>query len=217
MTTTTTRRNPHCPVCGCETANPHADDPVVKELILEFSRPEHLTQWALTVMTEFRESLCDDLKSKRVFAWHLGLRQPKELFVRTLYAVLLAEEKELDHIFAGAPPNSLTFYYKHVNRAICENRGLLLRDAVGYEGRIFKPVDVLNDSAHVSLRSVMTCVGAIRNPHRVPTPEASRASFDERYCDVLDYMARSFKAGKTRSEVLAGVIKLYRSSPLLVP
>jgi hypothetical protein len=189
----------------------------VKELIREFSRAERLTQSALSVMREFRESLCSGLKSKRVFAWHLGLRQPKELFVRTLYAVLLADEKELHHIFAGAAPNSLTFYYKHVNRVICENRGLLLCDQTGYEGRPFKPVDVLNNSAHVSLWSVMTCAGAIRNPHRIPTPEAYRASFDEQYCDVLDHMARSFKAGKTRSEVLAGVIKLYGSSPLLVP
>lgn len=213
---TNTKRNTHCPIRGCEAARPHADDPLLKELILECSSPERLTHWALTVMTELRESMCDDLRRKRIFAWHLRMRQPKELYVRTLYAVLLAGETELHHVLSGALPNSLAFFYPDVNRVIFENRGLLLSEQGGYDGTTFRPSDGVNESAHVSLRSLMTCIGAIHNPHRIPSPEKYRTHLAS-YCDSLDYMRRSFKAGKTKSDVLAGVIGLHKSAPLFTP
>lgn len=78
------KTNPHCPVAGCQTTQPHADDPIVQGLILEFAPPEKMTLWARTAMAELSESICRDLVAKKVFAWHSRLRQPEELYIRTL-------------------------------------------------------------------------------------------------------------------------------------
>jgi len=117
---------------------------------------------------------------------------------------------------SGALPNSLAFFYMDVNRIILEHRGLLLSNQSGYGGTIFRPIDTVNEAAHVSFRSLMTCIGAIRNPDRVTSPEKFRTGM-ARYCNCLDYMHKSFKAGKTKTDVLAGVIKLHKADPLFTP
>ena len=35
--------NPHCPVPGCRTDKPHAGDPIVKGMIVEYAPPEKMT------------------------------------------------------------------------------------------------------------------------------------------------------------------------------
>src|SRR5216683_2951661 len=99
------RVNPHCPVPGCKTDKPHADDPIMEGLIHEFAPPDKLTFWVLHAMAELRDSICRDLADKKIFAWHTRLRQPEELYIRTLYALFIAGEKELQHILSGAMPN----------------------------------------------------------------------------------------------------------------
>jgi len=106
----------HCPVSGCQTTKPHADDPIVKGLILAFALPEKMTLWARTAMAELSESICRDLMAKKVFAWHSRLRQPEELYIRTLYALFIATEKELHHILSGDTPNGLSRLYEELTR-----------------------------------------------------------------------------------------------------
>ena len=207
---------PHCPVPGCEVAAPHANDPVVKQLIHEFPSPERMIHWALTAMTELSESMYDDLTKKRAFAWHFRMRQPRELYVRTLYAVLLADEKELHHVLSGAPPNTLPFFYKKVNKIILQNRGRLLSEQGGYGGRTFTPIDHCNESAHVSFRSLWLCIDAKRKPQGIPSPEEHRVNLAA-YCNSLADMHKLFKAGKTKEDVLARVIELHQLTPLFVP
>jgi len=157
--------------------------------------------------------MCDDLTSKRTFAWHFRMRQPKELYVRTLYAVLLAEEKELHHVLSGALPNSLPFLYKRVNKTILKSRGRLLSEQGGHGGGTFTPIDHCNESAHVSFRSLWLCIDAKRKPQGIPTPEEHRVTL-EAYCKSLADMHKLFKAGKTKKEVLDHVIELHQLTPL---
>ena len=167
-------------------------------------------------MTELTESMCNDLNKKRIFAWQFRMRQPKELYIRTLYAALLADKKELHHILSGSVPNTLTFFYKKVNRIILQDRGRLLSEQGGYDGRTFTPIDHLNEAAHVSFRSLWLCIDAKRKPHRIPTPERHRAGLAT-YTNFLAEMHGLFKAGKTKSDVLARVIELHQLTPLFVP
>ena len=60
----------------------------------EFGPPDKITAWTLTAMAELRESICRDLVNKKVFAFHTRVRQPEELYIRTLYALFVASREE---------------------------------------------------------------------------------------------------------------------------
>lgn len=200
--------NPHCPVPGCKTTKPHAEDPIVKGMILEFASPERMTLWARTAMTELHESICRDLIAKKVFAWYSRLRQPEELYVRTLYALFVATEDELPHILSGDRPNGFSDLYEKVNKVVFDGRGLLRVDQPGLSNGTFKPIDTLNDGAHASFRAFLTCIGLARNQDNLPPPE-KYCEHLATYCRYLNYMHEMFKAGKTKEEVLSGVKNLH--------
>lgn len=204
------KSNPHCPVAGCQTKKPHVDDPIVKALMMEFSPPEKMTAWVLAAMAELRESICRDLEAKKVFAWHSRLRQPEELYIRTLYALFVASEKELPHVISGDTPNGLSRLYSEVNRVVFDGIGLLQVSQPGLNpGTTFKPMDTLNDGAHVSFRAFLTCIGLARNPQNMTSPERY-CKYLATYCDNLNYMHGMFKANKEKKDVLAGVKSLHR-------
>lgn len=201
--------NPHCPVRGCRTTKPHADDPVVKALILAFAPPDLMTLWVRAAMGELRESICRDLAAKKVFAWHSRLRQPEELYIRTLYALFVASEAELHHILSGDMPNGLSRLYEGVNKLVFEGRGLLQVSLPASGAETFKPVDTLNDGAHASFRAFLTCIGFARNPGHLPSPE-KYCDHLAKYCAYLDYMHGMFKAGRQKADVLAGLQNMHR-------
>src|SRR5579864_4228289 len=101
------RPNPNCPVSGCRAAAPHLDDPTVKALMVAFAPPVDLTMWTLAAMAELTQSICRDLESRNVFAFHTRIRQPEELYIRTLYTLFVATDEEIPHILSGATPNGL--------------------------------------------------------------------------------------------------------------
>ena len=201
--------NPHCPVSGCRTAKPHAEDPIVKGLILTFAPPQQMTLWARAAMAELSESICRDLMAKKVFAWHSRLRQPEELYIRTLYVLFIATEKELPHILSRDMPNGLSRLYEQVNKVVFQGRGLLQVSQPGVLYGTFKPIDMLNEGTHASFRAFMTCIGLARNPENLPSPD-EYCKHLAAYCKYLDYMHGMFKAGKEKKDVLAGLINLHR-------
>jgi hypothetical protein len=204
------KRNPHCPVAGCQTKKPHVDDSVVKALMMEFSPPEKMTAWVLAAMAELRESIFRDLEAKKAFAWHSRLRQPEELYIRTLYALFVASDKELPHIISGDTPNGLSGLYSEVNRVVFEGRGLLQVSQPGLNpGTTFKPMDTLNDGAHVSFRAFLTCMGWVKNPQTMPSTE-QYCKYLNAYCNILNYMHGMFKANREKKDVLSGVKSLHR-------
>ena len=201
--------NPHCPVPGCRTDRPHANDPIVKGMIGEYGPPEKMTFWVCAAMSELGQSISRDLAEGKLFAWHTRLRQPEEMYIRTLYALFIATEKELHHILSGDLPNGLSGYYKAVNELVFEGRGLLLADQPGLKYGTFKPMETLNDGAHASFKAFLTCVGFKKNPEYLPSPDAYTKHLVT-YCRYLTYMHEMFKAGKDRKHVLEGVRNLHQ-------
>jgi hypothetical protein len=205
----TKKQNPHCPVSGCQTAAPHLDDPTVQALMLEFAPPGKMCKWTLAAMAELGESICRDLESKKVFAFHTRVRQPEELYIRTLYVLFIAPDAELPHIMSGATPNGMAQLYREVNRVVFGGRGLLLEKHPGLTFGTFAPIDTLHDGAHVSFRSFLTCIGWVHNPQAMPKPEDYRRHL-KTYCNYLNYMCGMFEAGKAKQHVLVGVRNLHR-------
>ncbi len=168
-----------------------------------------MTMWTLAVMAELRNSICRDLDDQQLLAFITRLRQPEELYIRTLYALFIATEKELHHILSGEMPNSFSGLYSRVNEVVFEGRGLLLASQVGLKQGSFTPMDTLNEGAHVSYKTFMTCMGWARNREYIPSADAYR-NYLTKYCDYLHYMHEMFKAGKDKKDVLAGVINLHK-------
>jgi hypothetical protein len=196
--------NPYCPVAGCKTNKRHVDDAIVNGLMHAFAAPTDMTQWVLTAMAELSESICRDLQDRKMFAFHTRARQPEELYIRTLYALFVATDEELPHILSGEMPNSLSSLYEKVNKVVFDGRGLLQVKRPGLTYGTFKPMDILNDSAHASFHAMMSCIGLVRNPENVPSLEKCR-KYLKTYCDNLHYMHLMFKEGKEKVDVLAGI------------
>jgi hypothetical protein len=202
------KKNPHCPVPGCRASAPHADDPVVKGLILQFAAPEEMIWVTGVAMGELTESICRDMEDNKVFAWYSRLRLPEELYIRALYALFVATEEELPHVLSGAPPNGLSYLYSRVNEVIFEGRGLLLASEPGPKYGTFSIMDVLNSGAHGSFTAFTACISLSRNPENFHSPQKYR-EYLTKYCALLEYMHGMFKAGREKRHVLAGVKMLH--------
>lgn len=178
-------------------------------LIQAFGPPAKMAEWSLAAMVELRESICRDFVENKIFAWYTRLRQPEELYIKTLYALFVASEPELHHLLSGEMPNSLARLYEKVNEVVFLGRGLLQTEQAGLTQGTFKPADMLNDGAHASFSAFMSCIGLIRNPQFLPSAERYWGHL-KKYCDYLNYMHEMFKAGKEKKHVLQGVINLHR-------
>jgi hypothetical protein len=204
-----TKINPNCPVPGCRASKPHADDPIVKALIMQFADPEKMTLWTRVAMGELTESICRDREENKIFAWYSRLRLPEELYIRTLYALFVASEKELHHVLSGALPNGLTDLYTKVNKIIFDDKGRMHVSQPGLTHGTFKPMDILHSGAHGSFHAFLTCIGLSRNPENLPSPQKHREHL-QKYCAYLEYMHGMFKQGKEKKHVLAGLKNLHR-------
>ena len=201
--------NPHCPVLGCRTDKPHGSDPLVQGMLAEFSSPGKLTYWTLAAMAELSQSICRDLQEEKIFAWLSRLRQPEEIYVRTLYTLFIATPEELPHIVSGDTPNGMMGYYKPVNELVLGGRGLLDTAQPGLTAGSFKPVHTLHAGAHASFSAIMTCIGLAHHPEALPAPDKYMEHVG-RYCTYLKYMHDMFKGGKSKQDVLDGVISLHK-------
>jgi hypothetical protein len=201
--------NPFCPVLGCKTKKPHTDDPIVAAMMHEFSQPERLTYWSLAAMVDLRNSIIADMEANRVFGWQTRLRQVEEIYIRALYALFVATDDELPHIFSGAPPNSVTELYRKVNPLVFEGRGEWEVKKPGQSIGEFTPLEMLHSSGHASFGAILTAIGFIRNPEIASNTEGYIKHLDA-YCTRLDYMHNMFKAGKSKDDVLGGVMALHK-------
>ena len=158
---------------------------------------------------EFRDSIGGDLREKRWLAFQSRLRQPEELYVRTLYAWFVASDEELPHIISSEMPNGFSRLYTEVNRVVFDGRDPRLVSLQGLRYGTFTPMDTLNDGAHVSFHSFMACIGWALHPENAP-PVEGHWKFLTAYCNYLKYMHEMFKEGKSKADVLAGVKNLHR-------
>jgi hypothetical protein len=201
--------NPFCPVPGCKTTKPHTDDPIVAEMMHEFSQPEKLAHWSLGAIVDLRDSIIADMQANRVFAWQTRLRQVEEIYIRALYALFVAKDDELPHIFSGAVPNSVTELYRKVNPLVFEGRGEWEVKKPGESFGEFTALEMLHSSGHASFGAILTAISFIRNPDTSPRTEGY-VKHMETYCGRLNYMHNMFKGGKSKEDVLGGMISMHR-------
>ena len=121
-------------------------------LIKTFEDPGQMTLFARVGMSQLLISMQEEWKGKRQFAWFCRMRQPEELFYKTLYALFFASEKELHHMLSGDPPTSLIPYYLKVNDELYAGKGKLTEELPGLPA----------DSA---LNTAMETLIRVRTPH----------------------------------------------------
>jgi hypothetical protein len=201
--------NPHCPVPGCQSKTPHVADPLVKELVDRFAAPDKMTRWVLAAMAELRDSICRDLAENKLFAWSSRLRQPEELYIRTLYVLFIATDDEVPHILSGDMPNSFSTLYAQVNKIIFEGRGEVLDKKQSLNMDPTSLIDHLNDGAHVAFPALQICVTLAQKPEDMKDVGKYYKHLDS-ICTKLNYMRGMFEGGKEKKHILAGVMNLHR-------
>jgi hypothetical protein len=203
------KANPFCPVIGCATDKPHTADFLVKALVDRFAAPDKCLSWVLAGMVELRDSVTDDILKNRLFSWYTRMRQPEELYFRTLYVLFLATDDEVPHILSGDLPNSFSQIYKAVNEAILEGRGDMTEVKPGLVSGEFRMIDNLNDGAHVGFGAMQMVVNIAQNPEHTPDL-AAYLKHIETYCNRINYMRQMFKGGKPKDVVRGAVTNLHR-------
>ena len=202
--------SPFCSVRGCRTKQPHSDDPFVKLTMQHFSSDEDLTGWVFAAMSELRASIIRDIEEGRPFAWHSRMRQPEELYIRTLYLLFVAVPEEVPHIMSGEQPNDLTSLYRKVNELIFEGRGPLEVPVGGSEYKPSPFMKTLNNSAHASFPALFLAIAIAKDGLEDGTDMTGYVKHLTTMCDRLHYAWSMFKGGRMRSDVLGGLINMYK-------
>lgn len=203
--------NLHCPVPGCKTKAPHLNDLTVQGLVRNFSDPATVAGWTRAAIGELANSMSDDLSRARHFALFTRTRQIEELYIRALYAMLMATPEEIAHIMSDERPNGFREMYKKVNDAIFEGRGILEVSQPGLKHGTFTAMDTINRGAHVSFSTMLTVVGLARNPQYME-PYTSGRYFAHLsvYCTYLDHARKLFEAGRDKTTVQTALINMHR-------
>ena len=203
------KSNPYCPVPGCQTKQPHTADFLVKALVDRFAAPDKCLNWVLASMAELRDSVIEDILDRRLFSWYTRMRQPEELYFRTLYILFLASNDDVPHILSGYLPNSFSQIYDKVNEVILEGRGEMTEVKPGQVSGEFRMIDNLNDGAHVGFGAMQMIVNIAQNPEFTPNMAAYLKHVDD-YCIRINYMREMFEGGKDKKTVLDAVMNLHR-------
>jgi hypothetical protein len=182
---------------------------LVKALADRFAAPDKCLKWVLASMAELRDSVIDDILERRLFCWYTRMRQPEELYFRTLYTLLLATNSEIPHILSGDPPNSFSQIYDKVNEVILEGRGEMTEVKPGLVSGQFRMIDNLNDGAHVGFGAMQMIVNIAQNPEYTPNIAAYLKHVDD-YCVRINYMRQMFEGGRDKKTVLEAVKNLHR-------
>jgi len=201
--------NPYCTVPGCKTKQAHTADFLVKALVDRFAAPDKCLSWVLAGMAELRDSVIEDVLDRRLFSWYTRMRQPEELYFRTLYILFLASSDEVPHILSGDLPNSFSQIYDKVNEVILEGRGEMTEVKPGLVSGEFRMIDNLNDGAHVGFGAMQMIVNIAQNPEYTPNM-AKYLKHIEDYCARINYMRQMFEGGKDKKIVLEAVMNLHR-------
>ena len=129
---------------------------------------------------------------------------------RTLYLLLIATDEEKPHFVSEQRPNGFRGLYQVVSQKIFADNGPLETKHLGqsYPGE-FTLMDLINMTAHVSLKSLITAKGVPDSPELLEMdPYLHRI---EKYESHLKKMGDLFEQGKDRAIVLASIQSLYLS------
>jgi len=203
------KKNPHCPVAGCGTMQPHLLDPSVAFIMKAYEDPKQLAGWAEASMKELALSFLQDMAVGRVFAWVTRLRQIEELYFRAIYTLLIAEKAEVPHLLSNMMPNGFSALYKKVNDLVFEGRAKLTDVVPGRSYGEFTPMDTINQGAHVSFASMLTVIGINSLPNEETNCENYHKHLDT-YLVRLNYMRKMFEQGRSREQVLEGLRMMHK-------
>lgn len=201
--------NPHCPVGGCSTTTPHLSDPSVAAMMKAYDDPKQLAGWAEAGMKELALSFLQDMEAGRVFAWVTRLRQIEELYIRSIYTLLIADKSEVPHLLSNMLPNGFSALYKKVNSLVFEGRGKLTDITPGRSYGSFTPMETINQGAHVSFASMLTAIGINSLPLEERNFDNYRKHLDA-YLTRLNYMRKMFEQGRSREQVLEGLRMMHK-------
>lgn len=171
--------------------------------------PQLMCKYVMEGIAALGNSACNDLANRNALGFLTRQRQIQELYIRTLYLLLLAEGPEQCHMVAGDTPNGLSVYYRKVNKTIFHQQVDWEATTAGLNGDSFTIMETLHDGAHVSFRSLLMARGYFDHPELVMTPERF-AAYINRLIAKLNYMAGMFEAGKPRAHVLDGMQAMHR-------
>lgn len=204
------KRNPHCVVPGCQTKQPHLDNGTVQALHRQFSDPVSLIEWTKSCIVEIIQSVIDDVNCKRYFAYLTRWRQPEELYCRALYVLFVASADEIPHVISCEAPNGFSDMWKKVNQVVFEGRGTLVKTLYGSTGEEFTVMNTLNNNAHGSYQTMLTCYSIVRlNTFEISSIN-KHLSHWKRLCDYLHHMEGLFKAGREKSVVLGAIRNMHK-------
>jgi hypothetical protein len=96
-----------------------------------------------------------------------------------------------------------------VNPLVFEGRGEWETKKPGESFGEFTPLEMLHSSGHASFGAILTTISFIRNPEIAPSTEGYVKHLTT-YCGRLEYMHNMFKAGKSKDDVLSGMIAMHK-------
>lgn len=194
--------NPHCPVLGCKTGRPHLSNQTTAGIHHVFSNPETAADWVKMCIVELVQSVESDIASNRYFAYLTRWRQIEELYYRALDVIFVADEREIPHIASNEMPNGFSAVWRRVNAAIYNGKGTLEQKMKGLSDGEFTAMDTLNSAGHASFAIIVTCIDVSKNRERWQPIINRHIAYWKQLCINLNFVAREFKAGKNREQVL---------------
>jgi hypothetical protein len=199
-----------CPVPRCGTKTPHTDNLTV-QAGMRLSSAE-IIDWTKRCIVELIQSVIDDLNKGRIFAYLTRWRDPEELYTRVLYALFVAPADHLPHILSGDMPNGFAAMWRKVNEVVFENNGTLFKEQVGLDGKVFTPMDTLNQNAHNSFSTMLMTMGVVRGKPEEWQPRVKKhVEHWQKYVEYLNHVEQLFRAGRKRQDVLQAIINMHRS------
>ncbi len=165
------KTNPHCPVPGCKVKHPHRKAKDVDALMRLTELPHVMCQYVIEGLAHLGNSACNDLANRNAFGFLTRQRQIQELYIKTLYLLLMAEEAEQAHMVSGEMPNSMVAYYRRVNDLIFHKQNDWEAITPGLNDDTFTIMETLHDGAHVSFRSLLMARGFYDHPGLTMTAE----------------------------------------------
>jgi hypothetical protein len=202
--------NPNCPVFGCRAKLPHRQERHVDALMRLVELPQLMCGYVMDGLAHLGNSACNDLANHNALGFLTRQRQIQELYLRTLYLLLLADTAEQIHMVSGAMPNGLSGYYRKVNEVIYHNQTDWEGTTPGLNGDTFTIMETLHDGAHVSFKSLVMARGYY-DQELAMDPERF-ADYIKKLISKLAYMHGMFKDGRPREHVLDGMQAMHQPS-----
>ena len=176
--------------------------------------PAAIADWTKRCMAELIQSVTADIKAPgagRIFAYLTRWRDLEELYHRVLYALLVAPESHLPHIFSGELPNGFSAIWRKVNEVIYEGRGELLKERTDPSGRTFTAMDLLNQNAHNSYSTMLMTFGVVREGGSEWKAHVHKhVESWQRRVEYLNHIEGLFRAGRDKAVILSAITNMHR-------